>query len=98
MKCSLRQANTLLVAVVVVSAAVLLWGTIQTYRHVPPLPGAFVVAGGQALFDRQQIRDGQAAFEKHDLMGFGTLLGNGAYFGPGLHSGILGRVARHHRG
>ncbi len=82
MRLTLRQANIVLLAVVVASAVTLAWGTAQTYRHLPPLPEAFVGEDGAILFTASDVRAGQQAFQRRNLMGFGTLFGNGSYFGP----------------
>lgn len=82
MRLTISQANRLLVSVMILSAVILLWGTIKTYQHLPPLPSAVVTADGEVLFTRSEIRAGQAVFQKRNLMAFGTLLGNGSYFGP----------------
>lgn len=82
MNLTLRQANIVLLAVVAVSAVVLAWGTAKTYRHLPPLPAAFVAEDGEVLFTASAIRAGQEVFQRRNLMGFGTLFGNGSYFGP----------------
>ena len=82
MNLTLRQANIVLLAVVAVSAVVLAWGTAKTYRQLPPLPAAFVAEDGEVLFTASAIRPGQEVFQRRNLMGFGTLFGNGSYFGP----------------
>lgn len=81
LRLTLRHANRLLIAIVVLSGVVLLWGTVETYRNVPPVPEA-VVADGEVVFTGDDIRAGQAVFQRRNLMGYGTLLGNGSYFGP----------------
>lgn len=81
LRLTLRQANRLLIAIVVMSGVVLFWGTVQTYRNVPPIPET-VVADGDVVFTGEDIRAGQAVFQRRNLMGYGTLLGNGSYFGP----------------
>ncbi len=82
MRMSLRQMNLLLLIIILISAAVLLWGTVQTYRHLPPLPASVVSPDNQILFTLADIREGQTIFQQRNFMGFGTLLGNGSYFGP----------------
>lgn len=89
---TLRQANRLLLAVIVLCAAVLAWGTAETYRHLPPLPYSVRTSGGKTLFTLADIRDGQAVFQRYDLMGFGTLLGNGSYFGPDFTAEYLALI------
>ncbi len=82
MRLTISQMNRFLLVVILISAIVLIWGTIKTYRHVPPIPEELVTVEGQTVFTRADIRAGQAVFQKYNLMGFGTLLGNGSYFGP----------------
>ncbi len=82
MRLTIPQMNRFLLIVILVSAIVLIWGTVKTYRHVPPIPEELVTTEGQTVFTRANIRAGQAIFQKYNLMGFGTLLGNGSYFGP----------------
>jgi len=82
MRLTLRQANELLIAVIALSGIVLLWGTVETYRRLPPLPNAFVTTDGKVLFTADDIKAGQRVFQLRNLMGFGTVFGNGSYFGP----------------
>lgn len=95
MRLSLRQANVLLLGTVAVSALVLLWGTVQTYRHLPPLPRAFVAPDGTILFSASDVQAGQQVFQRRNLMGFGTLFGNGSYFGPDFGAEYLAFVRDH---
>lgn len=102
MRLTIRQMNYLLLAVILVSTAVLIWGTVQAYRSLPPLPEAFVTADGQTVFTQTNLKAGQATFQRYNLMGFGTLLGNGSYFGPDftaeylalLRDGLVERFAQ----
>jgi len=102
MRLTISQMNRLLIVVILASVTVLLWGTVQTYRSLPPLPEAFVAPDGQVVFTRADIKAGQAAFQRYNLMGFGTLLGNGSYFGPDftaeylalLRDGLVERFAQ----
>ncbi len=82
MRLSLRRANELLIAVIVLSGVVLFWGTVETYRRLPPVPDAFVTTDGKVLFTRDDIKAGQRVFQLRNLMSFGTIFGNGSYFGP----------------
>lgn len=76
--------NRLLLALIAESAVVLLWGTIRSYRNVPPMPERIVTTEGENVFTREHIREGQTVFQKYNLMGFGTLPGDDSYFGPGF--------------
>ncbi len=62
MQLTLRQANLLLTAVIVLSGAVLFWGTVETYRQLPPVPDAFVTPDGKQLFIAADIKAGQRVF------------------------------------
>jgi len=95
MRLSLSQLNRLLLVIVVGSLGVLIWGTVQTYQHVPPVPEAVVTEEGRTVFTRDEIKAGQAAFQRRNLMGFGTLLGNGSYFGPDFTAEYLALVRDH---
>ena len=79
---TISQMNRLMFSVILISIVVLIWATVKTYNHVPPIPDALVTSEGESIFTSTDIRAGQAVFQKYNLMGFGTLLGNGSYFGP----------------
>ncbi|MFN3285547.1 MAG: hypothetical protein ACK45F_04640, partial [bacterium] len=95
MRLSLGQANGILLAVVVASALALAWGTAETYRHFPPVPEAFVTPEGSLVFGHREIRAGQRVFQRRNLMGFGTLFGNGSYFGPDYGAEYLAFLRDH---
>ncbi|MDR7414989.1 MAG: cbb3-type cytochrome c oxidase subunit I [Armatimonadota bacterium] len=95
MRLTLRRANAVLAAVVFASAVALAWGTVQTYRHLPPLPRAFTRSDGTVLFTDADIRVGQQVFQRRNLMGFGTLFGNGSYFGPDYGAEYLAFLRDH---
>ena len=82
MKLTLQQANRLLMMVIVISGVVLFWGTVETYRQLPPLPDEFVTTDGERMFTIADIKVGQRVFQLRNLMSFGTIFGNGSYFGP----------------
>lgn len=89
---TIRQANLTLIGVIVLSASVLIWGTVRTYQNVPPIPSALLTESGAEVFDANAIRAGQTVFQRRNLMGFGTLLGNGSYFGPDFTAEYLARL------
>ncbi|MDR5684072.1 MAG: hypothetical protein QN163_08615 [Armatimonadota bacterium] len=95
MRLTLRQVNLLLLGVVVLSALVLTWGTVETYRHLPPLPELFTTGDETVLFRREDIRAGQRVFQRRNLMGFGTLFGNGSYFRPDFGAEYLAFLRDH---
>ena len=70
-----------LLATLVVTVGILVYGTVATYRMAPKRPDAFVGPAGQTLMTRNDIAQGQAAFQEADLMDYGSLYGMGSYFG-----------------
>lgn len=82
MTISTSTANKLLLLIILVSGITLIAGTVHTYDHIPPVPDAVETEEGEPLFDRSDIKEGQSIFQKRNLMGYGTLLGNGSYYGP----------------
>jgi nitric oxide reductase subunit B len=82
-----------LFGVVVVALAILAAGTVVVARGAPPIPERVVAADGSTLFTRADIVAGKAIFQRTDLMDFGSLYGNGAYFGPDWTADYLHREA-----
>ena len=71
----------ILLAVAVVTFALLGWMTDLTYKAAPPFPDRFVSADGTPLMSAADIQAGKAGFQKADLMDYGSLYGMGSYFG-----------------
>jgi nitric oxide reductase subunit B len=71
-----------LFATVVASVVILGLGTLAVYRDAPPIPDRVVSPAGELLYTGADIRAGKEVFQREDLMDFGSLYGNGAYFGP----------------
>jgi nitric oxide reductase subunit B len=84
-----RALRWALLAVVVAAVAILAYGTIAVYRDQPPIPERVVAPTGQVLYTGDDIRDGKEVFQREDLMDFGSLYGNGAYFGPDWNTDYL---------
>lgn len=47
------------------------------------------------LFTRQEVHAGQQVFQRRNLMGFGSLFGNGSYFGPDYGAEYLAWLRDH---
>lgn len=92
MRLTLQQANGLLASVIVVSGIVLFWCTVETYRQLPPLPDTFFTDDGKRLFAATDIKAGQRVFQLRNLMSFGTIFGNGSYFGPDFTAEYLAEL------
>ena len=69
----------ILLAVAVVTFALLGWATFLTYERAPPQPERFVGGSGAPLMTADDILVGKAGFQKADLMDFGSLLRSGLH-------------------
>jgi nitric oxide reductase subunit B len=83
----------ILLAVAVVTFAILGWTTDLTYKAAPPFPDRFVSADGTLLISAADIQAGKAGFQKADLMDYGSLYGMGSYFGEDYTAANLVRLA-----
>ncbi|MFC7078708.1 nitric-oxide reductase large subunit [Haloarcula halophila] len=52
------------------------------YQEAPPIPDEITGPDGATVVTDEQIRDGKKAFQRDGLMNHGSILGNGAYYGP----------------
>ncbi|HEX5421605.1 MAG TPA: nitric oxide reductase, partial [Gammaproteobacteria bacterium] len=84
----------ILLAVAVLSFLLFGWATKQTYERAPPQPERFVGAGGAVIMSAADIVAGKAAFQKADLMDYGSLYGMGSYFGQDYTAYALVRLAK----
>jgi nitric oxide reductase subunit B len=82
-----------LIAVTVAAWAAMGWMTAVTYRGAPPLPQRFVTPTGQGVFSRANLVAGKSAFQKADLMDYGSLYGMGSYFGEDYTASVLVELA-----
>src|SRR5215469_17073481 len=78
-----------LLAVAVLSFALLAWATTATYRLAPPQPDRFVAADGTVLMTGDDIFAGKGGFQKADLMDYGSLYGMGSYYGEDYTAAAL---------
>lgn len=83
----------ILLAVAVLTFALLGWTTVLTYEAAPPIPDRFVTASGTLLMSADDILAGKAGFQKADLMDYGSLYGMGSYFGEDYTATNLVRLA-----
>ncbi|HEX6139799.1 MAG TPA: cbb3-type cytochrome c oxidase subunit I [Candidatus Limnocylindria bacterium] len=84
-----RGLRWTLFGVVLVALAILVYGTVAVYRDQPPIPDRVVTTDGEVLYTAADIRAGKELFQREDLMDFGSLYGNGAYFGPDWNTDYL---------
>jgi nitric oxide reductase subunit B len=82
MTLSIRFMSRLLAATVLLATAILVVGAVYTYRLMPPVPKRVVTTDGTLVYTGADIAAGKAVFQRRSVMDYGTLLGNGGYFGP----------------
>ena len=86
-----RGLRWALVLVLIAAVGVLIMGTVAAQRGAPPIPARALAANGVVVYTGQEIVAGKAVFQRADLMDFGTLYGNGAYYGPDWGTDYLNR-------
>jgi len=69
-------------------------GTFFTLSGLPPIPKRVEDEKGTLLFTNEDIQAGKEVFLKYNLMSYGTLLGNGAYYGPDYTAEYLNFVSK----
>jgi nitric oxide reductase subunit B len=88
-----RRLRWGLFAALVAGFLVLIYGTVAAYEGAPPIPERVVDPRGATVYTRDDIVAGKAVFQRTDLMDFGSLYGNGAYFGPDFTTDYLARAS-----
>jgi len=71
-----------LIAVLALTFSLLGYYGSEVYRQAPPIPAQVVAADGRALFTRDDILDGQTAWQSVGGMQLGSIWGHGAYQAP----------------
>jgi nitric oxide reductase subunit B len=72
-----------------IGMAVLIFISVQAYRHAPPIPAKVVGPGGESIFTGRDIETGQQVFLKYALMQNGSIWGHGSYLGPDFSARYL---------
>ncbi|HUG59567.1 MAG TPA: nitric-oxide reductase large subunit, partial [Candidimonas sp.] len=72
----------LLLAVLAVTFAALGWSGVEIYRQVPPIPTQVITPSNKVLMTKDQILDGQTAWQSTGGMQVGSIWGHGAYQAP----------------
>ena len=91
-----RVSNVLkwiLLAVALLTFALMGWATVDTYRLSPPQPARLVGTSGAVLFTDADIVAGKGGFQKADLMDYASLYGMGSYYGEDYTASTLVRLA-----
>ncbi|OYX16708.1 MAG: nitric oxide reductase large subunit, partial [Sphingomonadales bacterium 32-67-7] len=71
-----------LIAVLVVTFSILGFYGTEFYRKPPPIPDRVISASGTVLMTRDDILDGQTAWQSTGGMQLGSVWGHGAYQAP----------------
>ncbi len=71
-----------LFGVLLVSFTLLGWMGKDVYNHAPPIPNQVVTTDGTVVMTRDDILDGQEAWQRAGGMTVGSILGHGAYQAP----------------
>lgn len=82
---------------IIVLVAILVYGTFKVYYGAPPIPGQVITANGKTIFTGQDIVAGKTRFQEFDLMDYGSIYGNGAYFGPDFTDQYIHREVKYYR-
>ncbi|WP_277555999.1 nitric-oxide reductase large subunit [Halobaculum limi] len=82
MRVSRRTLAKALVVAFVVNLVVMGAGAAMAYEKAPPIPDRVVGPDGETLATGDDVQQGKAVFQRDGLMNHGSILGNGAYFGP----------------
>src|SRR5690625_3324396 len=71
-----------LFAIVLVTFAVLGWSGVEVYRQAPPIPTQVITTDQQLITSKEQILNGQTAWQSTGGMQLGSIWGHGAYQAP----------------
>ena len=71
-----------LIGVLIVTFSLLGYYGAEVYRTAPPIPDKIATAGGEVLYTRDSILDGQTAWQSVGGMQLGSIWGHGAYQAP----------------
>ena len=77
------------VLILVVGLGVLIWLTIRSYSHAPPIPETVIAPSGEVVFTGDDIVAGQQVFLRYGLMDNGSIWGHGGYLGPDFSAAYL---------
>src|SRR5262245_6682488 len=80
-----------LVIAILLGFSILLLGGWSIWRSRAPIPARVVSGDGRVVMTAEQIRGGQAVYQKYGLMDWGSVLGHGTYYGPDFTADMLHR-------
>lgn len=77
-----RLLQHALLLTLLLAFTVMIVGGVWIFRSRAPIPDQIVGPDGSVLTTAEQIKGGQAVYQKYGLMDYGTVLGHGSYLGP----------------
>jgi nitric oxide reductase subunit B len=78
---SLKTLKWAAILCFIVAMVVLLGGGVSMKKQLPPYPGKVVDSGGNVLFEKSDIIDGQNVYQRFGLMDHGAVWGHGSQRG-----------------
>ncbi|MDK4573914.1 nitric-oxide reductase large subunit [Kingella kingae] len=81
----------ILICVLTITFGLLGYLGVEVYRQAPPFPEQFVSASGQTVITKDNILQGQSAWQSTGGMELGSVLGHGAYQAPDWTADFLHR-------
>ncbi|MHB9040085.1 MAG: nitric-oxide reductase large subunit, partial [Melioribacteraceae bacterium] len=69
-------------SVIVISFSVLGWVGTRIYQQAPPIPNKILTTGGQTIFAKSDIEEGQNIWQALGGMEVGSVWGHGSYVAP----------------
>lgn len=89
----MKKLWIILIAVLVVSFAILGWIGAEIFRQAPPIPNRVVATDGTVMIGDGQISDGQNVWQAMGGMQVGSIWGHGSYVAPDWTADYLHREA-----
>ena len=71
-----------LIAVLTITFAILGLAGVEVYKHAPPIPNQVVTSSGKVVMTKDDILNGQTAWQSTGGMQIGSIWGHGAYQAP----------------
>ncbi|WP_336002185.1 nitric-oxide reductase large subunit [Halorientalis halophila] len=97
MQVTRKQLATALVVVFVFNLVVMGLGALYSAQQAPPIPQQVEGPDGETVTTQDQVQAGKTVFQSDGLMNHGSILGNGAYFGPDYTADALDLKVEHMR-
>ncbi|QSO51996.1 cbb3-type cytochrome c oxidase subunit I [Alicyclobacillus curvatus] len=89
-----KTLKRIFIVVLVLCGSIFVWGAVKTYQGAPPIPSAFVSTSGDTVMTQTDIIGGKAGFQEADLMDYGSVYGNGSYYGEDWTALLLHQTAQ----